>query len=55
MLFNLTEPVVKNILIIVDKATISGAEAQAVIDIKRELSTPVNPSVQTGAETPAKQ
>ena len=47
MLYELTDEVKKNILVIVSQATIKGAEAKAIIDIVEALEKPINPDVET--------
>jgi len=53
-IFNLPDHVVANIFKIVDKATIVGAEATAIVEIKQALMRPVNPDVKAAPKKPEK-
>jgi hypothetical protein len=44
-LYSLNEQQVKNLMVIVQSASIKGADAPAILEIMQALSSPINPEV----------
>ena len=49
-IYNIPDQVVSNIQLLIARCPIKGAEAPAILEIQKVLSSPVNPHISTGKE-----